>query len=118
MEPISLNAGSTESSEKAEITASVGSGYKEHSPLFERFGIGTSVDERVNRNLATIWQWAKSRAETQDKDSILWQVTKLNTKLGDAHGGSAPYTKVLNYISEYNRMVESEKRLREMEAHE
>ncbi len=116
MEPVSLSPIQTaEASAPADVVSTVGGDYKAFTPLYDKFGILNKESERVNRNLEVIWSWAKSKAETQDKESVLWQITKLNNRLGDSSNGSAPYTKVLAYISEYNRMVEAEKRLKELE---
>lgn len=115
-ETIATSVPTTEApSVQAEIVDSVGADYKDFTPLYDRFGIHNQKDDRVNRNLEVIWKYAKDRAETKDKENILWEVTKLNNKIGDAHGGSAPYTKMLAYISEFNRMREAESRLKEME---
>jgi predicted AAA+ superfamily ATPase len=115
MEAINYSPVSDTPTEKADIASSIGENFKEHLPLAERFGLdGKKLPPHVDRNLSMIWKWAKEHAETPDKDSILWQVTKLSNRLGDAHSGSAPYTKVLTYVSTYNTMKESENRLREM----
>lgn len=116
MEPVNLSGTTSVDSPPAEDRISVGGEYKPYTPLYEKFGVLNKDSERVNRNLDAIWKWAEDHAETKDKDAILWQITKLNMRLGDAFQGSAPYTKVLNYVSEYNRMREAENRLKEMEA--
>lgn len=115
MEAVALSPSTDVASEQVDIAASIGSEFKEYKPLYERFGLADKAAPHVERNLAVIWQWAKDHAETKDKDAILWQVTKLANRIGDAPYGSAPYTKVLNYISEYNRMKQAEDRLRELE---
>ena len=116
MQPVSLSPVSTTESpvSQAEIVDTVGAEYKAYTPLYDRFGISETKDERVNRNLDVIWKWAEANSDVKDKDSVLWQVTKLSQKLGHVPHGSAPYVKILNYISEFNRMTEAENRLKEM----
>lgn len=116
MEAVSYSPVSSSPTESVDIAASIGADYKEFLPLAEKFGLdGKKVAPHVERNLIAIWDWAKSRAETKDKESILWQVTKLSNRLGDAQYGSAPYSKVMAYVSTYNSMREAENRLKEME---
>jgi hypothetical protein len=115
MEAISLSSSTTTPVEAVELRDSVGQDYKAFTPLYDRFGIQQTKDERVNRNLSVIWNWAAERSEVKDKDAILWEITKLENKIGSATSGNAPYSKMLLYISEFNRMREAENRIKEME---
>jgi hypothetical protein len=115
MYAIALSPTTTTPVEVAELRDSVGSEYKAFTPLYDRFGITQTKDERVNRNLSVIWDWAAARSEVKDKDAILWEITKLENKIGSSTSGNAPYSKMLLYISEFNRMREAENRIKEME---
>jgi hypothetical protein len=117
METIATSLPSSTPEVQSEPTGAIGGEYKEYAPLYERFDVNNRNDERINRNLEIIWKYAKERAETKDKDSILWEITKLRNKLGESPYGSASYSKILSYISTYNQMREAERMLKEMEVH-
>lgn len=96
------------------IVDSVSSEYKEFTPLLDRFGLDKKDNSRDNM-MRDIWEWAKSRAEAKDKDSILWELTKLENRIGSPSGTDAPWTKMSTYISTYNRMRDAEEQLKKNE---
>ena len=99
----------------ADPASSIGSEFRDYKPLQERYGIAGKPEGHVARNLQAIWDWALSKAETKDKENVLWEVTKLSNRLASPHSGTAPYANVLAWVSEYNRTRQSESRMKELE---
>jgi hypothetical protein len=94
--------------------AGVGSEHRAFQPLYDRFA--ATSNPHTDRILSEIWDWAKSQAPLDDKDSVLWEITKLSNRIGSPHIGEKPWTKLISYISTYNQLKASETRLKEMEA--
>jgi len=86
---------------------------REWLPLYKYFNLDES--EKHDRTLAIIWEWAKKQAPNKDRDSILFEVIKLNNRLGSTGIGENPYAKIINYITVYNRYKESEEELKRIE---
>jgi len=86
---------------------------KEWRPLYEHFKLEESINN--DKALSKIWAWARSQAQDQKTNSILWEVIKLDHKLGSAGLGNNVYSKIENYITVWNQFHESEKLLKEME---
>lgn len=116
MEPVQLSPSSTESSvENVQPGAGIGEQYKECKPLYERFGAKEGL-ERTDKAFAAIWEYAKEHAELKDKDSVLWEIRKLEMKLGSPSYGQKPWLNLISYVSTHNQMRSAEERLKAMEA--
>lgn len=114
MEPVNLSPVAQDTpTERADESAYIGSANFEFKPLYERYN--AAENPRTDRIFEQIWSWAKAQAPEKDKDSIMWEITKLSNRLGSAGVGEKPWTKVIAYVSTHNQMVESERRLRQME---
>ncbi len=72
-------------------------------------------NERASKAYAKIWEWAKTKAESKDRDSVVFEVLRLNRKLGSGGPGTRPWTLLENYVTTYNTAREAEKRLQELE---
>jgi hypothetical protein len=86
---------------------------KEWRPLYDYFKLDES--DRNDQALSKIWQWAKEQAPEKGTDTILFEVIKLNNKLGSSGYGDNAYAKIENYITIWNRQRETEQELKEME---
>ena len=95
------------------IEAGISSEHREFGPLYDKFQ--ATSNPRTDRIFEELWNWAKGQAPLKDKDSILWELTKLSNKLGSVHYGEKPWSKLISYVSTYNQMKDSETRLKEME---
>lgn len=92
----------------------IGSASKEWKPLYQHFGIEQET-QRHDDALSKIWNWAKNNAESKDKDSIIFEVIKLNHKLGSPSLSNKPYSKLENYIGVVQRYKQAEEQLKELE---
>ena len=86
---------------------------KEWKPLYSYFKI--EENKRNDGALAKIWEWAKEQSPDQHIDSILFEVIKLNNKLGSAGLGDNIYAKIENYVTIWRRFKEAETILKELE---
>lgn len=89
-----------------------------HKPLFDIFGLTRPSDlENTNHNkaLAEIWDYAKQIAPNKDKESVLFEVMRLKSRLGKSGMENNPYLRVQMYVKSYNQMKQSEQRMRELE---
>lgn len=115
MEPVQLSP-QVETPLDVTSTAGIGEEYQDHKPLYEKFG-AKSGSGSTDRQLAMIWEYAKEQSELKDKGSVLWEIRKLEMKLGDPPYGQKPWLNLATYISTHKQMLESEKKLRELELH-
>jgi hypothetical protein len=114
MEPVSFSPQSdspTTASPMPEM--GIGDDHIDFKPLYERYQ--AAPNPRTDRIFEEIWNWAKSQAPEKDKDSILWEVSKLSNRLGSAGVGEKPWVKVIAYVSTYNQLRSAEERLKQME---
>lgn len=117
MDSIDFNAGSSAPiPENVTPDAGIGELHKDFKPLYDRFG-AKEGSERTDKALAMIWEYAKEHSELKDKDSVLWEVRKLEMRLGSPPYGQKPWLNILTYISTHNQMRQAEERLRQMEMH-
>ncbi len=86
---------------------------KEWRPLYDFFKLEES--NKHDKAFSKIWQWAVGQAPDQKTDSVLFEIRKLELRLGSSALGDSSFSKIENYITIQNRMRESEKLLREME---
>ena len=86
---------------------------KDWIPLYKYLNLDESI--KNDKALSQIWEWAKSQSPDQHNDSILWQIIKLNNKLGSAGLGENSYSKLFNYVTIWNRQKESEELLKDIE---
>lgn len=93
--------------------AGLGEKFKEWKPLYHFF----DLDEKPRHDeaLSKIWFFAKRRAETPDKESVIWEVKKLINLVGSPSLGDPPYAKLEIYVDAWLRQREAEKIMREME---
>ena len=115
MEPINLSqTSSTEIPVNTIPDPGIGELAKDFKPLYERFG--AQPTERTDRIFKEIWDYAKGVADDpNDRDSILWQISRLSAKLGSPSMGEKPWTKIMSYVSTLNQMKRAENRLKEMD---
>jgi len=76
-----------------------------------------SVDNpssRTDEYLRQIWDYAKEQATNKDRESIIWEVIRLKNKLGSPSLGENIFTRIINYITVYNRHKQDELLLGEM----
>jgi len=85
---------------------------KGHMPLYQLFDVAKT--DRTEQDFSLIWEYAKSRAENKDKDSILYEVVRLKNRLKSPDIGEKPHLRVLLYVREYMKMREAEKRMEEL----
>lgn len=118
MEAINLSPPSTEiNAENTSPAAGIGELHVPYKPLYDRFGAKPGV-EGTDRQLAMIWEWAKESSPVKDdRDAILWEITKLSNKLGSSSFNDKPWVKLATYVSTWKQQQEIEKRLKEMEKH-
>jgi hypothetical protein len=89
----------------SEIKGGIESTYREYAPLYEQFGV--EKNSKNDKALEQIWEYCKSQAPAQDKDSVILQVIKFNHELGTPGVGEMPYSKMLNYIRVYRQFKQS-----------
>lgn len=94
--------------------AGVGSQYKEFRPLYDQFNVKVESD-RHDKAFEAIWEWAKAHSPGKDKDSVLFEIIKLNNRLGSPNMGMKPYAKLENYVTVWKQHQMAEKRLRDLE---
>lgn len=92
----------------------IGSSYKEYRPLYDHFNLRVE-GARHDKALEAIWEYAKAQSPGKDKDSILFEVMKLNNKLGSPNIGMRPYAKLENYVSVWKRFRQAEDQLKQLE---
>lgn len=117
MDSVALTAqDSAQVPENVRPDAGIGEQYKEYKPLYERFG-AREGSPSTDKALAQIWEYAKENAGNKDRDSVMWEVTKLLNRFGSPSSGDKPWSKALVWVQTHRRMLEAEKMMREMEAH-
>jgi hypothetical protein len=112
MEPVNLS--STPEGKSPEVTVEQPISIQERTPLHDRFNIVHSSPE-LDAQMKDIWAWAKAQSPVDDKDSILWEVTKLTQKLGMEGISDKPWAKILNYVRVWKQFRSAEDQLKQME---
>lgn len=115
MDPVSL-VPSAPVPENVQPDAGIGDQYREHRPLYDRFG-AREGSASTDRAFSQLWEYAKETAELKDKDSVMWEITKLMNRMGSASVGDKPWSKALVYVQTHRQMLQAEKRLKELEVH-
>jgi hypothetical protein len=116
MEEVNLSPSSGSTPESVTPDPGIGELHKDYRPLFERFGAKEGVPS-TEKALKELWDYAKETAELKDRDSVMWEVTKLMNRMGSASIGDKPWSKALVYVQTHRQMMEAEKRLKELEVH-
>jgi len=86
---------------------------REYLPLYDYF----NLDEEAKHDKAfeKIWEWGKKQAPEQTKDEILYQISKLNNRLGITPLGDLSYSKLTIWIDNWYRMRQAEEIMKGME---
>lgn len=118
MEPVNLSqSADTPLPENSTPGPGVGELHIDHKPLYERFGAKPG-SESTDRQLAMIWEWAKESSPVKDdKDAILWEITKLSNRLGSSSFKDKPWVNLATYVSTWKHQRALEERLKQMEVH-
>lgn len=96
----------------SDIKGGIGSTYREYAPLYEQFGV--EKNSKNDKALEQIWEYCKSQAVDDSKDSVILQVIRFNHQLGTPGVGEAPYSKMLNYIKVYQQFKQAGDTLEEL----
>lgn len=99
------------SRDSAEISSEISD--KSYKSLYGHFGLDES--EHAEKQMKMIWDYASKLAGSKDKDEVIWQVVKLNHKIGQGDGRTKDHVKLAQYITAWKRMEEAEKVVRGME---
>lgn len=86
---------------------------REFESLKSLFDVG-DPSAKTNEYMQKIWDYAKENATNKDKESIIFEVIRLKNKLGSPNIGESMFTRIINYISVYNRHKQDEMLLHEM----
>lgn len=86
---------------------------KSYKALYGHFGV--EENESRDKQMQMIWDYASKMAKSTVKDDVIWQVVKLNHKLGQGDGRTHDYVKIASYITAWKRMEDAEKVVKEME---
>lgn len=103
---------STPATPDSDIKGGIETTYREFSPLYKHFDVEQS--DKADKALEMIWEYAKKNSPSQDKDSLILQVIKLNHELGDAGLGQAPYAKMKLYLEVYKQFKSAGKLLEDL----
>jgi hypothetical protein len=90
---------------------------KEYESLRSLF----NVENRSSRSedyLQKIWNYAKENASNKDRESIIFEAIRLKNRLGSPSIGESVFTRIINYITVYNRHKQDELLLGEMNGQE
>lgn len=120
METVALTPPSpTSSSTIKDVGPGIGENFHEYNALFDHLGLdgkGDKQNPRYQEALSRIWAYAKAVAPSKDKDSILFEVSRLSHRLGSPSVGQKPYAKMEMFAREWLKVREGEQRLQELEA--
>lgn len=99
------------SRDSAEISPEISD--KSYKALYDHFGLDES--EHADKQLQAIWEYASKMSNSKDKDEVIWQVVKLNHKIGQGDGRTKDHVKLSQYITAWKRMEEAERVVKDME---
>ena len=85
----------------------------DHTPLKQYFGIETPYDDGYGDDFDYINTWAKKRGLS--KEDMLFELKKLEIKLGSPMPGENRYHRIKNYLALDDKLTAD---LKEMAAHE
>lgn len=120
MEQIALSAPSSTPAmgNPKDVGPGIGENHVDYKPLFEHFGIKDVDNPRHNEALGRIWEYAKNTSQGKDRDSIIFEVIRLNNRLGNTSVGQKPYAKMEMYAREWLKMRQADARIKELEAND
>ena len=96
-----------------EVVSGIGQLHQDFTPLKDKWGV---TDGSRDDMLKMVWDYAVGQSSVKDdRDAILYEVTKLSNKLGSVGIGEKPWMKVYAYVSTVKNIRDKEKMLREME---
>jgi hypothetical protein len=64
--------------------------------------------------LQKIWDYAVTRAGTEDQTAVLNEINLIKNIVGSSVGGQQPYAKVLAYVGALSDLKEAESRIRSL----
>lgn len=104
-----------ETTDNSRDNAELSSEYTDSSykSLLKHFDLEES--ESTNKHMKTIWDYASKLAGSKDKDDVIWQVIKLNHRVGQGDGRTRDHVKLVSYITAWKRMEDAENMVKEME---
>lgn len=87
---------------------------KEYEPIRSLFNVENPT-ARTDEYLQRIWEYAKENAPNKDRESIIYEAIRLKNRLGSPSLGESVFTRIINYITVYNRHKQDEMLLSEMQ---
>jgi uncharacterized protein YeeX (DUF496 family) len=69
----------------------------QHLAIADRYGI-VNANTQENEKLQTLWDYAKSKAQSEDIQEVIWQVINLENTLGAPRIGEQRLDRLYKYI--------------------
>lgn len=80
--------------------------------LYKHFEIAPG-DPSADGAFQKIWDFALTKANSADRDEVMWEVIRLGHEIGSARMGEKPYGRMSAYVDVMGQMRQAEDRLKE-----